>query len=204
MVGDQTGRYVIAGEYSGGRICFDDNGSCLIHPLGANSTTPFYCFFDKNNKPIYYFQLFDMLYPSPLFEGSRGIHLKQDEVYLSGLSSDFEVPDGTRQNYYSPGLNRIGGIQYIMKFQLWPLALENLREGKNLLRVFPNPSSSLIKCIPETVEGDKIIILSSDGREIMRHKYQESLDISTLPSGSYIYHLVDKTGKEYSALFTKY
>jgi hypothetical protein len=120
---------------------------------------------------------------------------QRSETFLNaGL--DINTPNAGRQFYWLNGdwnQSQVQGSVMIRPVVGGPLRVTAIREipseYKNLLKVWPNPATDFINLSGGEVllSGDsKVTILDLSGRELIKTKYAERIDISSLPHGIYI------------------
>ncbi|MEO9853721.1 MAG: T9SS type A sorting domain-containing protein [Reichenbachiella sp.] len=63
---------------------------------------------------------------------------------------------------------------------------------KYQLSIYPNPSTSEISIKSESQDFNEIAFLQMDGKEIIRKKFQERINVSQLPQGQYVLRLISK------------
>ncbi len=82
-----------------------------------------------------------------------------------------------------------------------PLSSSNILPSPRPLKLYPNPMQDLLR-VESTSAWYEAIVLDAQGKVVLQVRYtavQPGLDVSRLPAGAYILHLVDVAGEKIGA-----
>lgn len=167
------------------------------HPLIELSDTQwdgFFGWFDESGALEYLTYL-----PSEDFLTTcNSIKVINDKIYLVGSAGGLENWIDSSQL----SQNISGGTDVcLLAFDL--VTLTNEVEGEIEWTVFPNPTTDRLFVSGFNAVGKKARIYSSDGKLILSSTLINGIDVSSLPSGSYVAQIEFPSGRMESKLFVK-